>query len=813
MNSFWQDLRLGWRKLAQAPGFAAVVIVTLALGIGANAIVLSWIRSVLLDAVPGAAAAERLVVLCTRQANGEVMDTTSVLDNRDLAQEQGIFAGVTGSMFDVAPLVQNQETAWLWAEWTTANFFEVLGVKPWLGRFFLTTEDQNPGADNVVVLSHALWRERFGSDPGIVGQTVEIATRSFTVIGVAPPEFRGGMGGLNFDFWAPLTMTPEYADPRTLLTSRGIRPLHTYARLQPGVSQGRAQAAANAVMARLEQEYPNSNKGMSLAVLPVWKSPWGGQSVFLPLLRALGILSLLLWLLVVANVANLLLARANRRQQEIAVRLALGAARHRLIRQLLTESVLLAGLGGTLGLVLAFWGEGLLVRLMPTTHLPIGYDMQPNGMIAGITAGFTLFTGLLFGLAPALFSLRADLTGGLKQGGARGSQTAGVPWLRSGLVVAEIALALVMLAGMALCARSLEGARQIDFGFDPGNTWLTGYRLPPVGYDDAATLATFGRLRQALTEIPGVESVALADWIPLGFEGGGSTRFAVDGYQPTPGEPMSANIATVSPGYFDTMRIPILNGREFAESDDREAPRTMVVNAAFAERYFGTRHPLGLKVRLWGQEWTIVGVAKTGKYRALNEPARSFIYVPERQVADRSLTAIVRTTGDPQRLARAIEQASVAVDPMLKPMAALSLRDYTSAALAVPRVAATLLTATGAIALFLAALGIYGVMSFSVGQRTREIGVRMALGAQPGDVLRLFLGQGMKLAGAGLLFGLAGAMATGSMLASVLVGVSPTDPLSHGFVVAGLAIICFLATYLPSRRAALVNPLVALRQE
>lgn len=276
---------------------------------------------------------------------------------------------------------------------------------------------------------------------------------------------------------------------------------------------------------------------------------------------------------------------------------------------------------------------------------------------------------------------------------------------------------------------------------------------------------------------------------------------------------MSANIATVSPGYFETMRIPILNGREFAEADDIEAPRVMVVNSLFAERYFGGRNPVGLKVRMWEKEWTIAGVAKTGKYRVLNEPPRTFLYVSERQNPDRSLAAIVRTTGDPRGLAHAIEQASAVVDPLLKPMASLSLMDHTSAALAIPRMAATLLTATGAIALFLAGLGIYGVMSYSVGQRTREIGVRMALGAQTTDVLRLFVGQGMRLAVAGLLLGLAGAIAVGSMLASVLVGVSPSDPLSYSVVLAGLGSVCFLATYLPSRRATLINPLVALRQE
>ena len=807
------DLKFAFRQLLKQPGFTGIAVLSIALGIGASTIVFSWIRSVLLDAVPGAREADHLVVLCPRHVSGRISDTMSLPDNRDLAAETNRFAGVIGSCYDAVSLRVGDAAEWIWSEATTANFFDVLGVQPALGRFFLPDEDRHPGGDRVVVLSHGLWQRRFGADPKVVGRVVEVANRPFTVVGVAPASFKGGMGGLRFDIWIPVTMAPEFSDTAEAISRRDWRFLHTYARLQPGVSVAQAQAAASTVMRRLEGEYADTNRDTGIAVLPVWKSPWGGQSVFLPLLRSLAVVALLLFLLVTANVANLMLARAVTRTPEIAVRLALGARRVRLIRQLLTESVLLAGLGGAFGCALAAWGVDLLVKLMPATPLPIGYDLRLNGTVLCFTAVATLATGILFGLAPALQAARSDLNDTLKQAGRAGAPTHHRLWLRGALVVSEVALSLVLLVGMTLCARSLQHARRIDLGLDPHNVWGAGFHLPPVGYDDDRTRNTYRRLRQALAELPGVESVALAGWLPLGFEGGSTTRFAADGYRPAPGEPMAAGVSTVSPGYFRTLRIPLVAGREFAESDDANAPRTVVINQFLADRYFAGRNPLGLKLDFWGREWLIVGVARTGKYRALNEPPQAFLYVAETQVSDRSLAAIVRTSGDPHGIARAVERTAVAIDPLLKPITALSLIDYTAAAFAIPRVAATLLTALGSVALLLAALGIYGVVANSVNQRTREIGIRVALGAQRLDVIWLFVRQGLYLAGLGVGVGAAGTLAAAPVLSSLLIGVSAGDPLSYLAVTALLAGVALLACWLPARRAAKVDPLVALRYE
>jgi len=590
-----QDVRFGLRMLFKKPGFTAVAVLTLALGIGANTTVFSWIRAVLLDAVPGAAAADRLVVLCPRHISGRLTDTMSVLDNRDLAAQTNIFAGVTGSQFDPIGLRVGNELEWVWGEATSPNFFDVLKVTPALGRFFLPNEAAHPGGDGVVVLSHSFWRRRFGGDANVLGRVVELANRPFTVIGVAPANFHGGMGGLRFDLWVPFTMAMEFNDALEALNRRHWRSLHTYARLQPGVGIHQAQAAANGVMQRLEREYSDTNRDLGVAVLPVWKSPWGGQSVFLPLLRSLAVVTILLLLLVIANVGNLLLARGTARQQEIGVRLALGAKRSRIARQLLTESVLLAGLGGVVGCLFAAWGVGLIFKLLPPMpHLPIGYNMRLNGTVLFFSGLVTVCAGILFGLAPALQGVRTSLNDTLKHTGRSGAAGSLNHRLRNAFVVCEIALALVLLVGMTLCARSLQQARKIDRGLDPRNIWVTGLRLPVVGYDDKRLHETYRRLREELAALPGVQSVSLAQSAPLSYfySPAFSSPVFVESHEPAQGEnpPLVGN-NSVGPNFFRTLGVPLLSGREFTDRDREGAPRVAIVNETLVRDLFPNKPP------------------------------------------------------------------------------------------------------------------------------------------------------------------------------------------------------------------------------
>jgi predicted permease len=808
-----QDFRFAFRQLLKSPGFTAVAVLSLALGIGASTTVFCWMQRVLLRPIAGVTEPERLVVLCT--AHGPVThDTVSYPDIQDYETLTNVFTGVIGSQFAPACLRVEGQTEWAFGQIARANFFDVLGVKPALGRFFLPEEEQRPGGHPVLVVSHGFWQRRFGGDPRVLGRTVELNRRPFTIVGVAPPGFYGTMSGLNFDFWAPLMMHEQVAHFGNLI-QRGDRWLHTQARLQRGVSREQAQAAV-AIMARqLEAAYPDVNKEIDLRVLPLWQSPYGGQSFFLPVLRILMVVSLGVLLIVTANVASLLLSRATGRQKEIAIRLAVGAGRIRLVRQLLTESLVLALLGGAAGALFAQWATGLFRFFMPPTHLPIGYAFELNAGTLAYTLGLTLIAGLLFGLAPALQATRPELSHALKEGGRTSGLATGHHGLRRALVIAEVSLALLLLVGAGLCIKGFQKARQVDPGFDPNQALVAGLRLGAHGYTEQTGKVFYRQLRERLAALPGVKEAALASWFPLGFEGGGGTGVSVEGYQPSPGEDMGVSYSVVTPRYFAAMGIPLLDGREFTEQDDDQAAGVVMINETMARRFWPGSNPLGRKLRIFGN-WpvTVVGIVKNGKYRSLNEPPKPFLYVCYQQgVRDLNLGVVLRTMGNPLALAPAIRREVQALDPGVEVWAQLTVNDYIQAAFLAHRIAATLLVILGAVAGVLAAMGIYGVMAYNVSQRTHEIGVRMALGARMRDVIELILRQGMSLAGLGIAIGLAGSLALTPLLSSFLYGVSPFDPATLLGVSLLLGAVALAASYLPARRAARVDPMVALRIE
>jgi predicted permease len=740
-------------------------------------------------------------------------DTVSLPDLRDYARLTNVFSGVVGSQITPACLVINGKQEWAYGQITTANFFAVLGVKPLLGRTFIAEEDLAPGGAPVLVLSEAFWRGRFAGDLGIIGRTVELNRHTFTVVGVVASPFQGTMSPLRFDFWAPVTMHQQVANFGSL-NSRSDHWLHTQARLKPGISLGQAQAAVDLLAHQLEAAYPGTNKEIGLRVLPLWNSPYGGQRILLPVLRILMAVSLGVLLIVAANVANLLLARAATRQKEIAIRLAMGASRARLVRQLLVESVVLALLGGAAGLWFIHPASLILRGLTPTTHLPITFQLGLDATTVGFTLLITLLTALLFGLAPALRAARPNLYETLKEGGRTSGGTLPHHGLRSALVVSEVALALLLLVGATLCIKGARNARRIDVGFDPHGVLVAGLRIGMNGYDEKTGLVFYRQLRERLAVAPGVRSVGLASWFPLGFEGGPSLDVEADGYDRRPNEDVSVPYSIVSPGYFDTLRIPLLAGREFTDRDDQTTPGVALINETMARRFWPGQDPIGRKFHIWRGDMTVVGVVKAGFYRYLNERPQEFFYLPYLQgVWDLNLGVAVRTEGDPRAFLSTLRREIQAVDPGVEIWANLAMTDYVEATFLSQRIAVTFLVGLGAVALVLSAIGIYGVMAYVVSQRTHEIGVRMALGAGSNHVLQLVVGQGMRLALVGLGLGVIGAFAFTHLLANFLHGVSPFDPATFVVVPLALALVALTACFLPARRAARVDPMEALRYE
>jgi len=616
------DLRFTIRQLCRSPGFTAVVVFSLALGLGANATVMCWLRGFVLHPLPGVEDQDRIAVLVSNAGSGGA----SLPDLRDFGRFSQVFAGTEASMPTPACLTVDRQPQWIRAEIVSANFFDLLGVRPILGRTFLPDEDRKPGGNPVLVISERLWRAKFGGAPSIVGRTVDLNRRSFTVVGVAPGAFHGSSSPTETDAWAPLSMIWEVRNQGTyFLSARDARGWQDLARLQPGVSIAQADAAVATMDAQLAKSYPNSNLGAHHHVVPLSRCPWGGQTVMRPTLLLLLAVSLGVQLIVAANVGNLLLARAVRRQKEIAIRQAAGASRWQLARLSLTESMLLVLLGGGAGILLAGWASSAVVLMMPKE---LAANLRPDFPLDGASLCFALLlclaTGLFFGLLPNLHASRMNLQAVLKEGGRSSQGGSAHHHLRNALVIAEVATALVLLVGAGLCVKGLRQARQVDFGFSPDHVLIGGMRIGMNGYKEDTGRVFYSQVLQHVESLPGVESAALASWLPLGLEGCKGHDVAVDGYERPPGEDSVYNFAIVSPGYFSTLRVPIVTGRGFADSDGAGAPRVAIVNEAFARRFWPGRDPVGRQFRTGGAVRTVVGVAKTGPLglRGISRPGR-----------------------------------------------------------------------------------------------------------------------------------------------------------------------------------------------
>jgi predicted permease len=820
MDTLLYDLRHAARKLAKSPGFTAVAVLSLGLGIGANATIFSFLNAIFLRPLP-VEDPDRVVAVFTSDFSGPLYGGSSYPDYLDFRTKTDAFAGLAA--YTVAPmsLSEGSQTDRVFGELVTANYFAVAGLQASRGRTFRPAEDESPAATPALVVSDGFWRRRFAADPAVVGKGVTLNGHPFTVVGIAPPGFTGMMRGLAVDVWVPMTMAGAIPSSDRL-DGRGNRFLFLLGRLKPGVTAEAAQARLAVLAAGLQRTYPDNWTDVKEKCRVITVVPESRARLF-PAVRGavLGFLGLLLsvvglvLLMACTNVAGLLLARATARRREIAVRLSLGASRGRIIRQLLTESLVLSLLAAILGIVVASWATDLLVALRPPVPIPVALDLRLDLRVLGFTLLVSILTGLVFGLAPALQASRPELLPALKDGSAAGERAASRWSPRRVLVVAQMAMSLVLLMGAALFLQSLGNAHRIDLGFDRANLLLLSLDVRLNGYDEPRGRLLYEQLLERAKGLPAVRSASLATEVPLGL-GGTRRGIWVEGYEARSGEDMGVHTNTVGPDYFRTMGIRLVRGRDFAASDTGGRPGVVVVNEAFARRYWPDQDPIGRHVRLGdasGAPAQVVGVVQDGKYVTLGEDPKPFFYVPFLQRYESGATLHVRTAGDPRGLAEAMRREVRALDPSLPVFDEKTMTDHLGVSLLPARLAASVLGLFGVVASILAAVGIYGVMDQAVRQRTRELGVRVALGARPADLLSMVLGQSMRVAVAGLAIGLLAALGLSRLVASLLYGIGATDPATFVAIPALLAAVAMLASYVPARWAMKVDPMVALRHE
>jgi putative ABC transport system permease protein len=807
MRTLLKDVRYAARVLARQPGFTLVAVLALALGVGANTAIFSVVKAVLLKPLPYPES-DRLVWLREVNPANNIPDEPASAPNfNDWRTDARTLDGVAAYSETALTMTGDGEPERIPAAATSANFFRVLGVAPALGRDFLA-EEETQGKNRVVVISHGLWRRRFGASPNVIGQALTFGGNQFTVVGVAPPDFKNPVPGAKpAEAWFPLAFNFDPSRRRSDFLS-------VFARLKQGATVEQARAELEGVGARLARDYPATNTGWSVSLVPLREKVVG--DVRLALLVLMGVVGFLL-LIACANVANLLLARATSRRQEIAVRSALGAGRRRLVRQFLTESVLLALAGGALGLLFAWWGVELLVSLSPG-NIPRLDEVGLDRSVLLFTFGVSLLTGVVFGLLPALQASKTDLASSLKEGGSRGATAgAGASRLRNVLVVSEIAIAVVLLAGAGLMIRSFEAIRDVDPGFRPDRTLTSDFSLPAAKYkEDAQVTSFFEQLGARAAAMPGVERVGLVSNIP--FSGGDIAGFVIDGRpEPPPEQVLDAEYRVVSPDYFDVMGIPVVRGQLFTERDRAGSPAATVINETMARRYWPGEDPIGKRINLGdpsSSPWrTIVGVVRDIRNESLDKEPYPQMYAPLAQFPRRQMTLVARTSGEPSALVPALRRDLSSLDKDLPLYNVRTMEQVLADSISRRRFQMLLITAFAGVGLLLAAVGIYGVISYSVAQRRHEIGVRMALGARATDILRLVVGQGLGLALAGVGCGLVAAFALTRVMASLLYGVSATDPVTFASVSLALLGVALAACLVPARRATKVDPMVALRYE
>jgi predicted permease len=816
LQVMWQDLRFGFRMLRRNPGFSILAVLCLTIGIGATTAVFSWIEGVLLRPFPGVAHQERMMAVAGtyRGVAGAPGDSTDLSwpDFQDFQRNSKLFDAFIVDRITGVTLAIGDRADRTTGSIVSANYFDALGVRPILGRGFEPAENSGRNAHPVVVISYQMWKERFHGDPAIIGRTQMLNGMPHTIVGVAPEGFFGTFVGWAMQFWVPVSMQERFTRDGYQLEDRGAPWIEGFVRLKPGVTPQQAQAEISAVARRLENDYPATNRGRGVRLFPLWKTPFNNAGTLFPTLSvALAVVCFVL-LIACANVGNLLLVKAFGRRHEMTVRLAVGAGRGRLLKQLLTEGLILSAIAAACGLLAANWCRNLLPLLLPSRggvmmRLPGEIDWR----VLVLSTGVCLLSAVFFGLVPALQSSKIDLVSALKAESGRvvgGSRRA---LLRGGLIVVQVSLSFVLLVGAGLLLKSLGAIQNTSPGFTTHGVLTTSVDLTAAGYDTERARNFQDALRDRLQSIGGVQSVAFARVTPFSYSGYSSAPIAVDGYVIAPDEDPTVDYDEVGPGYFATMGIPLVEGREFARADNETAPLRAVVNEVMAAKYWRGRSPVGSRLQVKGRWMQVVGTAKMSKYRNLAEARKPFFYVAMRQNIN-GLNLNIRTSLSAEAVTKALVREIHALDANLAPGEVITMQEQVDRTTAVQRVAVTMLGVFGGLALLLAAIGLYGVMSYTVSQRTRELGLRMALGASTSNLLGLVLSHGLALTAGGVVLGAAAALSLTRLMGNLLYNVSPRDPLAFGSAFVVMAIVALAACFLPACRAARTDPVRALRQ-
>ncbi|MGB2621374.1 MAG: ABC transporter permease [Candidatus Acidiferrum sp.] len=808
-----QDLRFGLRMLRRSPGFSILAILCLTLGIGANAAVFSWVEGILFRPYPAVAHQERLFALAGTARGESGATELSWPDFLDLQRncrqaDAFIVSKITGTTLSIGDRAERTVGSIV-----SANYFDALGVHPILGRGFEPGEDTGSKAHPVAVISYQLWQGRFKGDPQIIGKTQRLNGVLHTIVGVAPEGFYGTFVGWAMQFWVPASMEEIFEAGGYKLEDRGARWVEAYALLRPGVTRRQAQEEIAAVAGRLAADYPDTDRGRSMDLWPLWQTPFNNAGTLLPTLEIMLAVVAFVLLIACANVGNLLLVRSFARRHEMTVRLAIGAGRGRLARQLFTEGMILSAFGAAGGLVVAHWCRHALALLFParagvTMHLPGEIDWR----VVALSAGACLLTTVLLGLVPAMQTGRIDLAGALKSDSAAVVGGGGRGWVRSGLVLVQVSLSFVLLVGAGLLLQSMLKIRSSSPGFSTRGVLYTTIDLVSAGYDAQRAQNFQDELMDRVRALPGVESAAFARATPLGYGSFSSSLIAVDGYQPPPEEKPTLEYNEVGPDYFATMGIPLVSGREFSRADDEKAGLVAVVNETMAARYWKGENPIGERVQVKGRWMRVVGVAKDSKYESVRETARPFFYVPRRQNFSIGAGLFIRTPLNPETMAAALAREVHALDGNLAPYEMITMQEQVDRSTSPQMVAVTLVGVLGGLAVVLAAIGLYGVMSYGVSQSARELGLRMALGAEASNVWRLVISRGMALTMGGVLLGGGVALGLARLMGEMLYKVSPHDPLAFGAAIGVMAAAALAACFFPALRATRTDPARALRE-